>query len=393
VNALFVIHTPRDPQTAVFKVVADHADALRARGHRVEIIAPEDFVIARLVGPRFNPLLFPVLVAIRLLQLGRDLDLIKFHSYSGWLFALLRPIHCAWRKVRIVTEFHGLEPIYFAALQEETLHSQRRLSLRYRLINGWLMKQMLRIACGRSDRVLCLNTNEFSFLASNGWAAPSHIATIKNGVPCEFFEIRRNYRRASATLLFVGQWNEMKGIRYLVEAFTQIAEEDPSVNLICAGTLRNKETVLQDFPGHIRNRVSVHPRVARNELIQLHSTADIFVFPTLFEGSSLALLEAMASALPIVTSRVGAVPDILKDQTSARLIPSRDSTLLAAAICKLIADGEMRAALGTNARIAGENCRLNSVVTQNVSQLEELVLGASEQLFARSQVSATTVRN
>jgi glycosyltransferase involved in cell wall biosynthesis len=393
VNALFVIHTPKDPQTAVFKVVADHADTLRARGHRVEIIAPEDFAIARLVGPRFNPLLFPVLVAIRLLQEGRDLDLIKFHSYSGCLFALLRPFHRGWRKIRMVTEFHGLEPFYFAALQEEALHSQRRLSWRCRLMNHWLMIRMLRIACRRSDRVLCLNTNEFNFLASNGWGAPSHIAMFKNGVPCEFFEVRRNHRRAPATLLVVSQWTERKGIRYLVEAFTQIAQENPEIHLICAGTLRDGESVLQDFPAHIRSRVSVHPRVTRDKLIQLHSAADIFVFPTLFEGSSLALLEAMASALPIVTTPVGAAPDMLRNQTSALLIPPRDSTLLAAAIRKLIADGEMRERLGTNARTAAEEYRLHSALSQNSAQLEELVLGASEQVFAPTEVSAVTVRN
>ena len=128
-KALFVIHTPKDPQTAVFKVVAEQAEALRARGHSVDILAPEDFPITRMAGSRFNPLLFPVLVAIRLLQQGRDLDLIKFHSYSGWLFALLRPLRREWRKIKIVTEFHGLEPIFFAALQEEAHRAQPAIEL------------------------------------------------------------------------------------------------------------------------------------------------------------------------------------------------------------------------------------------------------------------------
>ena len=392
-RALFVIHTPKDPQTAVFKVVAEQAEVLRARGHSVEILAPQDFRIARMAGPRFDPLLFPVLIAIRLLRQGRDLDLIKFHSYSGWLFALLRPISHKWRKIRIVTEFHGMGPMYVAALQEEAQLSQQPLTWRFRVINGWFMNQMLRIACRRSDRVLCLNTSEVAFLASNRWPAPSHIAKYKNGVPPDFFEICRKHRHHAATLFFVGQWNEMKGIRYLAEAFAQIAAEIPDVHLVCAGALCAADSVLQDFPADIRRRVTVHPRVTREELIQLHSQADIFIFPTLFEGSSLALLEAMASALPIVTTPVGAAPDILQDQTSALLVPLRDSNLLAAAVRELIENPTKRGTLGTNARAAAETYRSTSVLIQNAEQLEDLVLDPGEQMFAPDQISTAVVRN
>ena len=392
-NALFVIHTPKDPQTAVFKVVAQHADALRARGHYVEIIAPEDFAAARMMGPRFDPLLFPVFVAMRLLRCGRDLDLIKFHSYSGWLFALLKPIRSKWRKIKFVTEFHGLEPIFFAALQEETHRAKRRLSWRYRLVNGWFMDHIIRIACRRSDRVLCLNNSEVNFLDDRHWADASKLAVFKNGVPSEFFEVRRDYTPQSATLLFVGQWNERKGTRYLVEAFTQIAAERPDVRLISAGTLCAADSVLQDFPAEIRSRVTVYPRVSREELIRLHSQADIFIFPTSFEGCSLALLEAMASALPIVTTPVGAAPDILQDQTSALLVPRRDSALLAAAVRTLIVDPAMRGMLGTNARAAAETYRSTSVLAQNAAQLEELVLDPGEQVFAPDQISTAAVRN
>jgi glycosyltransferase involved in cell wall biosynthesis len=393
VRALFVIHTPKDPQTAVFKVVAEQAEVLRTRGHTVEILAPEDFSLARMVGPRFNPLLFPVLVAIRLLRQDRDLDLIKFHSYSGWIFALIRPVHREWRKIKVVTEFHGLEPIFFASLQDEMQRANRRLSWRYRLINGWFMDRIIRIACRRSDRVLCLNTSEINFLASNHWADASNIAVFKNAVPGEFFEVCRDYADNAATLLFVGQWNERKGIRYLVEAFVQIAAETPNIHLICAGTLCAADNVIQDFPTEFRSRVTVFPRVTRDELIQLHSQADIFVFPTLFEGSSLALLEAMASALPIVTTPVGAAPDNLRDQTSALLVPPRDSNLLAAAVRRLIEDAEMRAALGTNARIAAETYRSTSVLIQNAEQLEGLVLDFDEQVFAPDRISTAVVRN
>jgi glycosyltransferase involved in cell wall biosynthesis len=137
----------------------------------------------------------------------------------------------------------------------------------------------------------------------------------------------------------------------------------------------------------------VHPRVTREKLIQLHSAADIFVFPTLFEGSSLALLEVMASALPIVTTPVGAAPDILQDQTSALLVAARDSDLLAAAVRRFVENAEMRAALGLNARAAADAYRSASVLIENAIQLEELVLDSREQVFAPDRISTAAVRN
>jgi len=241
--------------------------------------------------------------------------------------------------------------------------------------------------------VLCLNTSELHLLADRQWGDASNLAVFKNGVPGEFFEVERDKARQAATLLFVGQWNERKGIRYLVEAFAQIAAERPDVLLICAGTLCAPNSVLQDFPAEIRGCVTVYPRVTREELLQLHSQADIFVFPTLFEGSSLALLEAMASALPIVTTPVGAAPDILQDQTSALLVPPRDSALPAAAVRRLIENPAMRGMLGAKARAAAEAYRSASVLTQNAIQLEELVLDSREQVFAPDRISTAAVRN
>ena len=128
----------------------------------------------------------------------------------------------------------------------------------------------------------------------------------------------------------------------------------------------------------------MHSRVTREELLQLHSQADIFVFPTLFEGSSLALLEAMASALPIVTTPVGAAPDILQDQTSAMLVSPRDSALLAAAVRRLIENPAMRGTLGAKARAAAEAYRSTSVLCRTRYNLKSSCLIPRANVCARS---------
>ena len=82
--------------------------------------------------------------------------------------------------------------------------------------------------------------------------------------------------------------------------------------------------------------------------------ADIFLFPTLSEGFSNALLEAMASGLPIVATSVGAAPDLLESQISAMLVPIRDVDALVDSSRRLTGDSSLRERLGRAAQgIAG----------------------------------------
>jgi glycosyltransferase involved in cell wall biosynthesis len=80
--------------------------------------------------------------------------------------------------------------------------------------------------------------------------------------------------------------------------------------------------------------------------------ANVFVLPSLSEGSPNALLEAMACGLPVVATRVGGVPEIATDGATALLVPPKDPLSLARAIDRLLDDVDLGAALGTAARRA-----------------------------------------
>ena len=390
-KVLFVIHAPKDPQTAVFQVNSEQADVLRSRGHAVEILAPEDFAIARLIGGRFNPLLFPILVAAWLLRNGRDLDLIKFHSYSGWLVALVRPLVEISQKARIVTAFHGLEPLYLDAMEQEMRRDGQRLTWRYRLINGYFMNVILRAACRRSDLVLCLNSRESKFLLQQGWAKPGHLQIYSNAVPASFLKIKREYRSQARVLLFVGRWMNMKGIRYLVDAFAGLSQEFPDLQLICAGTLVSEKSVLASFPLHLRSRVQVEPRVTRERLLVLHGLADMFVLPTVSEGFSLALLEAMAAGCPIVTTEAGAGPDLLVNETSA-LFVSANGVAIAEAVRRLVPNLELRKSLGTNAREVARCYETDLVLNHLSDSLEQTVYSNSAGAAVVARTATAGVR-
>ena len=356
---LFAIHTPKDPKTAVYAYVRARADDLAERGHRTEIVAPPDLLPPRWTGARWLPLSFPVALLRWLRRQEPPVDLAVFHSFSGWATLLCRRRRGRGRLRRLVavTQFHGLEPLHYRAMRDEAARAGRPFRLRFRLFQEAVMPALLRLACRRSDLVLGLNRSELRFLAERRWAAPERLALAGGAVDPAFFAAERGPAAEASTLLFLGQWLPGKGTRYLAAAFAELAIGRPGLRLVCLGTRVEPEEVAAGFPEPLRAAVRAVREVERAEVPGWLARSDVFVFPSLAEGSSLALLEAMAAGTPIVATAVGAAPDLLADGENALLVPPADSAALAAAVRRLLADAGLRERLGRGARRAAEPFR------------------------------------
>jgi glycosyltransferase involved in cell wall biosynthesis len=231
------------------------------------------------------------------------------------------------------------------------------------------MPFMLKAACRQATKITCLNATERDYLIRRGWATADRVDVAFHGALPEFF-LRERPVRPARTLLFVGQWLPMKGVGYLRDAFTEVARRHPDVNLICAGTLTPAESVLTDFERDVRSRVRVFPRLDRLALVDLYRQADIMVAPSLYEGFGVALVEAMAARLPIVTTRVGVAADALTDGESALIIPTRHAQAIVREIERLLADSELRERLGE----AGADVAVHYRAPAAVSDLADRLL-------------------
>jgi glycosyltransferase involved in cell wall biosynthesis len=360
---LFAFHVPADPAAAVYASITRRASYLRSLGHSVEVVTPLQFGYRTLV--RFQPLLFPLSIAARCRR--TRYDLVVFHSYAGWAFHALRRVTDPQRAARTVTAFHGLEPLYYRALEEELERAGQRLTVRFRLLHSTVLPPLMRMSARRSTAVLCLNAEERAFLTGHGWGDPSRVFVFGNGVEKEFFTVRRHTGRGSR-LLFLGQWLVAKGTRHLVRAFSELAMARPDVSLVCAGTGAPESVVLADFPETVRSRVAVRPRLDRPGVLAQFAEADAFLFPTLYEGFGSVLLEAMARGVPIVTTRTGAAQDFLDDGVNALLVPFADAGALAEAAGRLLDDPALRQRLTDNARSAAAGHEW-SMVTQRYADL------------------------
>lgn len=138
---------------------------------------------------------------------------------------------------------------------------------------------------------------------------------------------------------------EQKGVVYGLRAFAQIAPEFPESHLIIAG-----EGPLRDFLGAESEKLNLDGRVHfvgwLDDVPAMLAGLDIFLSPSLWEGFGLVLLEAMSCRVPIVASRVSAIPEVIQHEETGLLVPPRDVSALADALRILLHDPVLRKHMG-----------------------------------------------
>jgi glycosyltransferase involved in cell wall biosynthesis len=179
----------------------------------------------------------------------------------------------------------------------------------------------------------------------------------------EFFERGDTCEGKTVRILFVGFLRPEKGIEYLLEALGQIGD-DLSWELEIVGPdefrpYRKKLNAIADEQG-ISQRIEWRGYVPYGKpLFERMRAADLFVLPTLSEGTPHVLVEARANGLPCISTTVGGVPTTVTAGFDALLVPPRDSKALALAVGCVIRQGHLRRALIQNGLIAARKQTLN----------------------------------
>lgn len=135
--------------------------------------------------------------------------------------------------------------------------------------------------------------------------------------------------------LTVARLHRQKGLDYLVASAEIVLRSHPNTTFLLAGEgeMRAELQKMIDAPG-LTGRVRLLGN--RKDVSELLALADLFVFPTLYEGMSNALLEAMAATVPIVTTAVEGTAELITDQRTGRVVPPMNSAALADAIDELL---------------------------------------------------------
>jgi len=185
------------------------------------------------------------------------------------------------------------------------------------------------------------------------------IIVIHNGIDVNNFRdpdhqlkarIKREYGLGdSAVVGIVARLSDVKGHKYLIDAMKEVIKEFPGVNLLIIGEGREKDRLIRLAKNlEITKNVFFVPEVQDTKAVL--SAMDVFVMPSLKEGLGLALMEAMASGLPVVGSNVGGIKTLIKDGVNGLLVEPTDVAGISRAILELLRNKGKADYLGEQAR-------------------------------------------
>jgi len=185
-------------------------------------------------------------------------------------------------------------------------------------------------------------------------------------------EVEQGVKGEKLEILFMGRLEERKGVFDLIKAAEKIVQDSPNVHFIFAGDgdINKVKKIIQEKK--LSKYISVPGWVSNGE--EYYAKVDIYVLPSYNEGLPMAILEAASHGLPIVSTPVGGIPEVIEDGVNGFLITPGDIGALEDRLLKLIDDGSLRKRMGNEARrIVEEKFDIN-LVSKEIDRLYQELL-------------------
>jgi glycosyltransferase involved in cell wall biosynthesis len=327
------------------RVTTDLAKAQKAAGHHVSVFSIQstqglkqeliDAGIEVIEGHKSGTLDRRVLLALRQTLQTQGIDLVHAHNFVPNYHAALAVMGLRHRPALVCT-CHDMG----------TRLSQRKLR--------WLFRWSLR----RTAHVAMVGQQVHARYVGSGMVKPERASTVLNGIPVDRFT-NSPERRARARLALglptealvvgcVGRLVALKNHHRMLETMPALLKRHPHLKLVVVGD-GERGTALVEQVQALGLGDSVLLTGQRRDVADLLPAFDVFALPSQTEGLSIALLEACATGLAVVASRVGGNPEIIHDDETGLLVPPDDNGALEQAIGTLLDDAPLRHALGQGA--------------------------------------------
>jgi glycosyltransferase involved in cell wall biosynthesis len=301
----------------------------------------------------------------------RKIEVVHAHQYTPFFYAALGRLN-GWRPAKIILTEHGR-------------HYPDVVGWKRRLTNRWLLNRQadaINAVCGFSAKAL----------AEKDGFDGSRIEVIENGIDLARYASAsalaslpdRSAARAELGLradlryvIAVARFHPVKDHATLISAFDRVARAraDAHLLLVGDGTLRGALEAQVASLG-LTSRVTFMG--VRRDVPALLRAADVFTLTSVSEAASITLLEAMASALPVVVTAVGGNPEIVRDGVDGLLAPRGDAAGLGTALLRLLNDPALAARMGeSGAARVREHYQLDRTVRRYYELYERLARAAA----------------
>jgi len=305
---------------------------------------------------------------------GDDLTLLEEFQRTGAkiLHVPIRRPWTDWRKMRAVLSYiqrHDIQVVNSFNLKTlligvaAKLRYKSRVKLVHHLISLWddvspMNQRITWTAMGYADQILCNGQAVKEHIVGNR-AIAQPVVVIPNGVDCDHFRpmaqlrARERARLGLADEHFVigtiGNIRPVKNVPFLLRAMSRVAASAPHARLLCVGGGPQLEEMRQ-----LARSLGLADRVSFTGLVKdvrpMLAAMDAFALCSRQEGNPNVVLQAMASALPVVSVRVGEVPFVIDDGRSGVLVGSGDEDAFVSALTTLAREPQRCRTLGDAAR-------------------------------------------
>ncbi len=296
------------------------------------------------------------------LQYQSEVDLIKY----SWKALNLSKKLKKQKRYNLVHAFFGIPCGYVAQLLKlPYLVSLRGSDVpfynpRFKLLDTFIFQRLSRTVWEKASSVIT-NSQGLKELAE-ATSPELKFSVIYNGIDTN--EFRPKELSTTFNIISTSRLIKRKGINYLIEGFGQFYKKYQAGKLILVGS-GNLENKLKSLIHKLELDAAVefHGTVSHEKTPQLYRSADIFVLPSLNEGMSNSVLEAMSSGLPIIATDTGGTKELI-DQSNGFIIKKGSSQEIFQALEKLYQDQDLRNKMGQSSRQRAETMSWKNMTDQ-----------------------------
>lgn len=276
--------------------------------------------------------------------------------------------HPYYTEHRIFKEEFGMRSDYWKYLVQRRIH---------------YLKYISKKICGHVDHIITVSNYTANEIMLECNIPHEKITVIPNAVDTNRFNplndgtVMRSRMGLfhEPIILYVGRLDETKGIKYLLEAFSMVLRDIPESKLILVGDGPLKKYIHSYISkNNLHDSILPCGKLPDADLPLMYAASDIVVLPSLIEGFGIVLLEAMATAKPCIAARCGGVEDVICEQQSGLLVPSRDVTAFYHAMYQLLSDKELARRFGLRGLEEVKSRFTWDIVARSTEQVYEQVL-------------------
>lgn len=240
-----------------------------------------------------------------------------------------------------------------------------------------------RLLAGLTDRAIAVSASTRDFLVAERHVPAERVRLIWNGAPLDEFAPRPGAQRqalrrelglpeAAPVIGTIGRLSEQKGHRYLLDALPAVLARRPEVRVLVVGDGDQLPALRSRAADHgIADRVLFAGH--RTDVPALLSAIDVFTIASTYEGTPLALFEAMAAGRAIVSTAVDGCREVLEDGVTGLLVPPRDPEAMGTALIRVLEDPTLRARLAGSALEASRRYDIGACVRQMEALYDEVL--------------------